>query len=259
MEKQLEQLTALMMQQAEMVKQAQENSQRREERLSQILEHVVSQQEPSNHNTTTTSGAAATSSVASRQTKFPFGAAPALHLSFLSSLRKFDAWRHKFKGYMTLTKISSLSPAEQRAELVSVLNDEWTRILRYRIGVADDTELEPVLDAIKAYLRGERNVIVDRRDSYSRVQEPGETFDDFLCAVKEIANFCDFCESCIDNRLRDRIVVGTRDEEALKRMLEEKDLKLQSAINIFRASEDANVSSPVIRVSASHTLAKVSR
>ncbi|KAG7169936.1 hypothetical protein Hamer_G019755 [Homarus americanus] len=88
---------------------------------------------------------------------------------------------------------------------------------------------------MEAYLRGQRNVIVDQRDFHSRVQEPGETFDDFLCAVKDIANFCDFCESCIDNRLRDRIVVGTRDEEELKHMLKEKDLKLQSAINILYA------------------------
>ncbi|KAG7173768.1 hypothetical protein Hamer_G018915 [Homarus americanus] len=109
---------------------------------------------------------------------------------------------------------------------------------------------------MEAYLRGQRNIIVDRRDFYLRVQEPGETFDDFLCAVKEIANFCDFCESCIDNSLRDQIVVGTRNEEAMKRMLEEKDLKLQSAINVCRASKNANVSSTVIRGSAIHTLAK---
>ncbi|KAG7177123.1 hypothetical protein Hamer_G000362 [Homarus americanus] len=167
MEKQLEQLTALLMQQAEMPKQAQEESQRREERMSQILEHVVSQQAPSQHSTTTTSGNAAASSSAPWQAKFPFGAAPAPHLSSSASLQEFDAWRHKFKGYVTLTKISSLLPAEQRTALVSVLDDKWIRILRYGIGVADDTELEPVLDAMEAYLRGQRNVIVDRRDFYS--------------------------------------------------------------------------------------------
>ncbi|KAG7176403.1 hypothetical protein Hamer_G009213 [Homarus americanus] len=169
MEKQLEQLTAFLMQQAKMAKQAQEESQRWEEPLNQILEHVVSQQEPSHHSTTTTSGAAATSSSAPRPAKFSVGTASALHLSTSASLREFDAWRHKFKGYVTLTKISSLPPAKQRAALVSVLDEEWTRILRYGIGVADNTQLEPVLYVMEAYLRRQRNVIVDRSDFYSRV------------------------------------------------------------------------------------------
>ncbi|KAG7165032.1 hypothetical protein Hamer_G004784 [Homarus americanus] len=61
---------------------------------------------------------------------------------------------------------------------------------------------------MEAHLRGQRNVIMNRGDFYSRVQKPSETLDNFPCAVKEIANFCDFCESCIDNRLRDQTVVG---------------------------------------------------
>ncbi|KAG7174286.1 hypothetical protein Hamer_G003217 [Homarus americanus] len=154
--------------------------------MSQILEHVVSQQVPSHHSTTTTSGAVATSSGAPQKAKFPFGAAPAPHLSSSASLREFDAWRHKFKGYVMLTKISSVPPIEQRAALVSVLDEKWTRILRFGIGVSDDTELEPALDAMEAYLRGQRNILVDRRDFYSRVQEPGVTFDDFLARHRRL-------------------------------------------------------------------------
>ncbi|KAG7157146.1 putative Transposon Tf2-6 polyprotein-like 4 [Homarus americanus] len=127
MEKQLEKLTAFLMQQAEMAKQAQLESQPREERWSQILERVVSQQAPSHHSTTTTSGVAAAS-----------------------------------KWCATPGQVSP----NQRAALVSVLDDKRIRILRYRVGVADDTELE-------AYLRGQGNVIVDWRDFYSRVQELG--------------------------------------------------------------------------------------
>ena len=127
-------------------------------------------------------------------------------------------------GYVTLMKIFILPTAQQRAALMSVLDDEWTRTLRYGIAVADDAGLEQILDVMEAHLRGQHNVIVDRRDFYSRIQEPGGTFDDFLCAMKEIANFCDFCDACINNRLRDRIVVGTSDQEALKRMFEEKNV-----------------------------------
>lgn len=120
--------------------------------------------------------------------------------------------------------------------------------------MADDAGLEQVLNAMEAHLRGQRNVIVYRREFYARVLQPGETFDDFLCAVKEIANFCNFCESCINKRLRDRIVVRTNNEEALKRILKEKELTLQSATDICQTSENANKNSAAIRNPANGTV-----
>ena len=68
--------------------------------------------------------------------------------------------------------------------------------MRYGLAVDDDADLKAILDAMEAHLRGQRNIIVDRRDFYSRAQESGETLDDFLCNIKEIAAFCDFCTSC---------------------------------------------------------------
>ncbi|KAG7174299.1 hypothetical protein Hamer_G003234 [Homarus americanus] len=158
--------------------------------------------------------------------KLPHSATLAPHLSSSASVREFDAWRHKFEGYVKLTKIHYLPPDQQRSTLVALLDDDWTRTLRYGLAVADGAHLKTTLDATEAHLRRQRNVIVDRRDFYSRVQVAGESFEDFLCSIKEIAAFCDFCDVCMDNRIRDRVVVGTRDEKTLKRMLKVKDLSL---------------------------------
>ena len=91
------------------------------------------------------------------------------------------------------------------------------------------------------------------------MQEPSERFDDFLCAVKEIAAFCDFCTACLDNRLRDKVIVGTRDEEALKQMLQERNLNLVTAVRICRTSETAHADSADLRGSGPATLQKVSQ
>ncbi|XP_064116668.1 uncharacterized protein LOC135222514 [Macrobrachium nipponense] len=185
-------------------------------------------------------------------------AVPAPHLSSVS-LKEFGSWRHKYEGHAVLTRMSSLSIAEQRSALISVLDDDWTRTLRYGLSLDDGADLKTILDAMELHLRNQRNVIVDRRNFHTRVQELHETFNDFLCGIKEIASFCDFCETCMDSRLRDRIVVGTRDEEALKRMLEEKKLTLQMAIDICRASKNANASRAVIRGSEKYNVSRVSQ
>ena len=53
-----------------------------------------------------------------------------------------------------------------------------------------------------------------------------------MCALREIAAFCDLCPACYDDRLRDRLVVGTSDDDARRRMLEVTDLTLRKAIDI---------------------------
>ncbi|XP_064111293.1 uncharacterized protein LOC135218773 [Macrobrachium nipponense] len=195
MEKQIEQLAALVARQAEMAHHAQEAATKREERLTAILE-----------------GFAGTSGHHRNQSQAR--AVPAPHLSSSVSLKEFGSWRHKLEDYIGCHGVAF---AHQRMS-------SWT-------------------DA----------------DFHSRVQGLHETFDDFLCGIKEIASFCDFCETCMDSRLRDRIVVGTRDEEALKRMLEEKKLTLQMAIDTCRASENANASRAVIRGSEKYNVSRVSQ
>ena len=146
-----------------------------------------------------------------------------------------------------LTGVSALSLTEQRAALLGLMDDEWQRTLRYGLCVADDTPLADVVKAMETHLRAQRNVVVDRRDFYARCQQSDERFDDFLCAVREIAAFCDFCSHCVDDQIRDRIVCGVRDDEAVRRLLENKDLTLQRAIDICRACENARTACADIR------------
>ena len=191
--------------------------------------------------------------------RLPASATPAPRLSSSASLKEFESWRQKFSGYVLLTGVSRLPAAEQRAALLALLDDDWTRVVRYGLPVAQDADVNAVITAMQAHLRRQRNVIIDRRDFFTRVQELGETVDDFLCGLKEIASFCDFCHHCLDNRFRDRIVVGTRDEEARRRMLEKPDLTLHKAVDIAWASENAAHNSLAIRDSTGPTLGKVSQ
>ena len=179
--------------------------------------------------------------------RLPLSSTPAPHLHASASLREFSAWREKLSAYFMLTGVSTLRLREQRAALLGLLDDEWQRTLRYGLNVSDDTPLDDVLESMEAHLRTQRNVVVDRRDFYARCQQTGERFDDFLCGVREIAAFCDFCPHCVDDQIRDRIVCGAGDDEAVRRLLEAKDLTLQRAIDICRACENARTACADIR------------
>ena len=109
----------------EMLMQAQEDSQCRQECIRHILERVVSQWEARNNHEDDQAG---TTHSTSQQRKLSAGTVVAPHLSSSASLREFDAWRHKLIGYVMLM-IFTLPNVQQGATLMSVLDDVWTRSL----------------------------------------------------------------------------------------------------------------------------------
>ena len=200
-----------------------------------------------------------TTQLAASRPRLPHSATPAPRLATSASLREFSAWREKYKGYRLLTGIDSLSVPEQRAALLALLDDEWTRVVRYSLDVEDTTPVEAVLDRMESHLRSQRSVILDRKDFYTRPQADGEPFDDYLMTLKELAEFCDFCGHCMDDRLRDRIVTGIRCEETVRLLLAEPSLTLQKTIDICRAQENALQNSEALRGNAAHSVSAYRR
>ena len=73
-----------------------------------------------------------------------------------------------------------------------------------------------------------------------RVQQPGETFDDFLVSLRELAKTCKFCsDNCTQKNIRDQIIEGLLDGDTVEHLLQEKDLTLDKAITTCRAQEAA--------------------
>ena len=268
-ESDIEKLTQLLLQQAELSARREEQSARREEqsaqreeRLAQLVEQLAAGCQPlaaaSGESgvpaSQTTSSETPSSETPSSDTvaaaaprSLPASATPAPHLSSSASLRDFTVWREKLDGYLLLTGASALPIASQRAVLLSLVDEDWHRVLRYGLNVSAGSDISVVVDAMEAHLRKQRSVLVDRRAFYARVQEEGESFEDFLCAVKELAAFCDFCTQCFDSRLRDKVVCGLSDEDTVKRLLEDPDLNLQKTVDICRASENARMTCADIR------------
>ena len=46
-------------------------------------------------------------------------------------------------------------------------------------------------------------------------------FDAFLRDLLELAKSCNFCSSCEDSLVRDRIIIGLKDAETIDKLLEE--------------------------------------
>ena len=68
-----------------------------------------------------------------------------------------------------------------------------------------------------------------------RVQQPGESIDDFVADLRKLAKNCQF-ELLEDALIRDRIIVGICDEPTRRRLLQQK-LTLAEAVDACKATE----------------------
>lgn len=66
---------------------------------------------------------------------------------------------------------------------------------------------------------------MERRNFRRRVQQEGEIFDDFLVSLRKLAKTCNFCnKACANKNLRDQIIAGLVDGDAVEDLLKEKNL-----------------------------------
>ena len=102
---------------------------------------------------------------------------------------------------------------------------------------ADQQNIDKTVDAFEHHCVGEVNETYERYFIFSRrVQDTAETFDVFVADLRRTVRSCAFSD-LEDSLLRDRIVVGIRDDATRKKLLQVRKLNLKHAVDICKAAE----------------------
>ena len=119
----------------------------------------------------------------------------------------------------------------------------WVGCLDIFDGLSFDTEadrqdinrvINKVLKKLEAYCIVETNETYERYVFNKRDQQQGESFDSYLTALRSLIKTCNF-GILQDNLLRDRVVLGIRENSTRKKLLAESKLTLEKCISICRA------------------------
>ena len=140
------------------------------------------------------------------------------------SWRKF---RQIWDSYEILANLKLPDMKEHRiATFITCKGQDALRIYN-ALPFANDAEkrnLDKVLEEMKKYCLGETNVIYERFRFNQKAQREGESFDQFLTDLRELAKTCQFGQMH-DELLRDKIVVGVRDDTLRKQLLQKRNLR----------------------------------
>jgi len=100
----------------------------------------------------------------------------------------------------------------------------------------DKADPEKLIEAFERHCIGEINEVYERYVFNRRQQEPGETFDTFVGDLRRLARSCQY-GVVEESAIRDRVVLGIRDDATRKKLLQFRKLDLMKAIDICRSAE----------------------
>ena len=119
-----------------------------------------------------------------------------------------------------------------------------------RLCANDQKHYKIVLAALNAYFKPKKYVIFERARFYRRNQMTGEPAEQFIRALYELADKCDFTDR--STQIRDRLVVDILDERLSKemQMMDEETLTEQKAASMIRQAECVAKQSSELRSAA---------
>ena len=126
------------------------------------------------------------------------------------------------------TKVQALTLWFSRETLTIVNNLGLT--------VEQKRDVNTIITTIKCHINGHINELMEHHKLCQCVQQPGENFDDFLAALRELAKMCNFCfEECATKNIRGQIIEGISDADTVERLLQQQNLTLDAAISTCQA------------------------
>lgn len=151
-------------------------------------------------------------------------------------------WHQRWKNFALASGLTSKSPAVQAATFLHVLGDEGMDVYNtFKWDVEEDSDnLGKIIEQFERYCVQKKNVTFERHLFNTRIQQEGETVDNFVKALRILAKTCDYAD-LTEGLIKDRIVAGIISDNIRTRLLERTDLKLEEAIHVVKAAEASKI------------------
>lgn len=155
----------------------------------------------------------------------------------------WERFKSEFDNYEIATDLVDSDARKRAAILLACLGSAAHTIFRtFKFDDdADRNKVEKIKEAFDKHWLGEVNVTYERYVFHQRIQQPGETIEAFVADLRKLAKSCAF-EHLEDSLIRDRIIIGIRDDPTRRRLLQQKNVTLADAIDACKASHQSATS-----------------
>lgn len=152
-------------------------------------------------------------------------------------LPRWKRFKQQFQIFVTAAGFDRISESRKAALLLNCIGTEAQDLYLNVLKKNEEIDkYEHILKIFDDYFAPKQNEVMNTFNFNNRRQEDGENFDSFYSNIKQLVKNCNFMD--LESRmLRDRIVMGIRDRNLQRKLLEIKDLTLDMAVDKCRAAE----------------------
>ena len=170
---------------------------------------------------------------------------PAVHsleINDSNAAEKWSEWKEMWEHYKVASKVNKEEGDVQVAALLTAIGPEARKVFKtWNLSATERKDIKGVIELFDSYSNPRKNIPLERYLFNSWQQKPGESFDRYMTALRQIADKCAFDAITPDDLLRDRIIFGIADNKVRERLLREPELNLAKTLDICRASEMSQV------------------
>lgn len=157
--------------------------------------------------------------------------------SFDNAVEEWTTYVERLDQYCVANDIPE---GKKVAVLLSVMGAKTYNLLRSLLAPTKpaDKAYKDIVAVLQTHLNPKPLVIAERFRFHKRNQLKTESIAEFVAELRRLSEHCDFRENLSDS-LRDRFVCGLHNENIQKRLLTERELTFQRAIEIATSMETA--------------------
>ncbi|XP_005088965.1 uncharacterized protein LOC101855985 [Aplysia californica] len=165
---------------------------------------------------------------------------------FDGKTESWPRWRQCFNRFRSCTGLLNKSQSEQVSTLLYTMGEVADDILT-TLSVEESTATyTEVIEAFDTHFDARKNIIFARAKFNKRTQLPGQSVNIFIQDLHRFANDCSY-GALKDELIRDRIVVGVRDDDLSKQLQLKLKLTHDEAIQISRQAEARDESQTLVQ------------
>ena len=152
-------------------------------------------------------------------------------------------WKQRWDNYCIITGLNSQPEDYKCAILLHTIGIEALRLyngMKFSAG-EDRNKMADILAKYDQHFLGQTQVFFERFQFNHRDQASGESIDEYLSVLRNMAKTCGFCDCMRDLLIMDCLLLGISDDKTRQELLSTHDLTLNKAIEICRGMEAASL------------------
>ena len=154
----------------------------------------------------------------------------------------WELWTEILDQYFLSNDIGTDAAEKKRAIFLSSVGTETYKLIRNLLAPAkvETKSYVELCKIVKDHFNPKPSIIVARFKFHTRCRQEQENIAEYIAALRDLSQYCNFSAEVVDEMLRDRFVCGVNDDRIQRRLLGESDsMDFKKACGLAQAIEAA--------------------